>query len=93
VAGQWTTSDAWVLASIAGTGPGDGCTLAQIVSKADGINHAVMTEAEFTTAVPRLIAAGLIDAEAEADRYWLTEAGQALQHGGPDEAARSAGRR
>lgn len=28
--------------------------------------------------MPRLVAAGLIGAQAEADRYWHTEAGQAL---------------
>lgn len=71
-------SDAWVLAAIEGTGPGDGSTLARIIAKADGINHAVLTEDEFTRAVPRLVAAGLIGAQAEADRYWHTAAGRAL---------------
>jgi hypothetical protein len=76
---QWTMPDAWVFSAIDGTGPDDGCTLAYIVSKADVINHAILTEAEFTRAVPRLVAAGLIRAQAEADRYWHTEAGQALR--------------
>ena len=75
---QWTLSDAWVFSSIEGTGPDDGYTLAQIIAKADGINHAMLTEAEFTRAVPRLVAAGLIGAEPEIDRYWHTEAGRAL---------------
>jgi hypothetical protein len=78
VATEWTISDAWVFSSIEGTGPDDGCKLTQIIAKADGINHAVLTEAEFTRAVPRLVAAGLIGLQAEADRYWHTEAGQAL---------------
>jgi hypothetical protein len=78
VATQWILSDAWVFSSIEGTGPGDGYTLTQIIAKADGINHAILTEAEFTQAVPRLVAAGLIDAHPEADRYWHTAAGQAL---------------
>jgi hypothetical protein len=71
-------SDAWVFSSIEGTGPSDGYTLAQIIAKADGINHDILTETEFTRAVPRLVAIGLIGAQAEADRYWHTEAGQAL---------------
>ena len=72
-------SDAWVFSSIEGTGPEDGYTLAQIIAKADGINHAILTEQEFTRAVPRLLAAGLIDVMAAADRYWHTEAGQAVR--------------
>ncbi|WP_446211852.1 hypothetical protein [Micromonospora sp. IBSANI012] len=75
---EWTSSDAWVFSSIEGTGPDDGYTLTQIIAKADGINHALLTEAEFIQAVPRLIAAGLIGAQPEADRYWHTEAGRAL---------------
>jgi len=58
VAAQWTVSDAWVFSSIEGTGPDDGYTLTQIIAKADGINHAILTEAEFTQAVSRLAAAG-----------------------------------
>jgi hypothetical protein len=78
VAAQWTLSDAWVFSAIEGTGPDNGYTLAQIIAKADGINHAILTEAEFTQAVPRLVAAGLVGAHAETDRYWHTEAGRAL---------------
>jgi hypothetical protein len=78
VATQWELSDAWVFSAIEGTGPDDGYTLTQIIAKADGINHAVLTEVEFTQAVPRLLAASLIGAQPEADRYWHTEAGRAL---------------
>ncbi|SCF18230.1 hypothetical protein GA0074696_3238 [Micromonospora purpureochromogenes] len=78
MAAQWTTADAWVFSSIQGTGPDDGCTLTQIITKADATNHAILTEAEFTRAVPRLVAAGLIGADAEADLYWPTEAGRSL---------------
>ncbi|MCM0673185.1 hypothetical protein NCC78_00340 [Micromonospora phytophila] len=74
----WTWSDAWVFSSIKGTGPDDGYRLSEILMTADTINHAVLTEAEFTRAVPRLLAVGLIGADAEADRYWLTETGRAL---------------
>jgi hypothetical protein len=70
VGAQWTISDAWVFSSIEGTSADDGYTLAQIITKADGINHAVLTENEFIQAVPRLVAAGLIGAMAKADRYW-----------------------
>jgi hypothetical protein len=78
VVAEWTSSDAWVFSSIEGTGPDDGYTLAQVIANADGINHALLTEAEFIQAVPRLIAADLIGAHPEADRYWHTEAGRAL---------------
>jgi hypothetical protein len=78
VAAQWTISDAWVFSSVAGTGRDDGYTLTEIIMKADVINHAILTEAEFTQAVPRLVAAGLIGADAEADRYWYAEAGRSL---------------
>lgn len=71
-------SDAWVFSSIEGTGPGDRYTLTQVIAKADGINHAILTEAELSQAVPRLVAAGLIAVQAEADRYWHTDAGRAL---------------
>ncbi|MBF9131993.1 hypothetical protein I0C86_23940 [Plantactinospora sp. S1510] len=78
---QWTLSDAWVFSSIEGTGPDDGYTLAQVIAKGDGINHAIMAETEFTQAVPRLVAAGLIGADADTNRYWHTVAGRALyQH-------------
>jgi hypothetical protein len=72
-------SDAWVFSSIEGTGPSDGYTLAQIVAEADRIDHDILSEGEFTRAVPRLVAVGLIGEQAEADRYWHTEAGQALR--------------
>jgi hypothetical protein len=75
---QWTVSDAWVFSSIEGTGPDDGSTLTQVIANADLLNHALLTEAEFTQAVPRLVSAGLIGAQAEADRYWHTEAGREL---------------
>jgi len=78
MAAEWTTSDAWVFASIEGSGPEDGYCLSQLIARADGINHAVLMEAEFAQAVPRLVAAGLVGADSTADRYWLTEAGRKL---------------
>lgn len=71
-------SDAWVFAAIEGTGGVDSSSLVQIVAKADAINHAIVTEAEFTQAMGRLVTVGLIGARAEADRYWHTEAGRVL---------------
>jgi hypothetical protein len=68
-------SDAWVFAAIANDRPPATLTLGELIATADGINHAVLTEAEFTQAVGRLLAAGLISADPETDRYWLTEAG------------------
>ncbi|GAA3451947.1 hypothetical protein [Dactylosporangium matsuzakiense] len=74
----WTIADAWVFTAIEGTGPHDGHPLTRIVAKADAINHAVLLESEFVRAVPRLVAAGLIEAAPAADRYWHTETGRAL---------------
>ncbi|HEX6682749.1 MAG TPA: hypothetical protein VF062_08140 [Candidatus Limnocylindrales bacterium] len=45
---------------------------------ADAINHAIVTEAEFVRAVPRLVATGLIGEQPEIDRYWRTEKGHTL---------------
>jgi hypothetical protein len=71
----WTGSDAWVFAAIANDLPPATHTLTELIAIADGINHAVLAEAEFTRAIGRLLAAGLIGADPEADRYWPTEAG------------------
>jgi hypothetical protein len=75
----WLISDAWVLAAIVNDGPASTRTLTELIAIADGINHAVLTEAEFTSAIGRLLAAGLIGADAAADRYWPTEAGSAVR--------------
>jgi hypothetical protein len=74
----WTTADAWVFAALQGTGPGAGCPLTSVVRCADAINHAILTQAEFTRAVPRLVAAGLVGADPDADRYWHTDTGREL---------------
>jgi hypothetical protein len=84
-------SDAWVFSSVEGTGTTDGYTLAQIIAKADAINHDILTELDFTRSVPRLVAAGLIGVQAEADRYWHTESGQALRRRWINKAASSPG--
>ncbi|WP_433082487.1 hypothetical protein ACQP1P_01895 [Dactylosporangium sp. CA-052675] len=75
---EWEIADAWVFAAVSGSGPEDGGTLARVIGAADGINHAILTEDEFVRAVPRLVAAGLIGADAAADRYWHTAAGRAI---------------
>ena len=72
----WTHADAWVLASLAGTSADNCCALSEVVARADALNHAVLTEREFTTALARLAAAGL--AVAGPDGYALTPAGAAL---------------
>jgi hypothetical protein len=81
----WTDSDAWVFAAIANDRPPATHTLAELIGIADGINHALPTEPEFIQAIGRLLTAGLIGADAKADRYWPTEAGvnirQRWRHG------------
>lgn len=78
VPAEWELSDAWVFAAIQGHSIEDGDTLTEVIANGDAINHAILTEAEFTRAVPRLINAGLIGADLAADRYWRTPAGHAL---------------
>ncbi len=75
----WTDSDAWVFAAIANDRPPATHTLTELIAIADGINHAVLMEAEFTQAIGRLLAAGLIGADPEADRYWPTAAGASIR--------------
>ena len=77
--GSWTMTDAWVFAAIADDRPARAHTLAEVIAITDGINHAVLTEEEFTAAAGRLAAAGLIDADAARERYWPTEAGANLR--------------
>ena len=77
MADDWTFADAWVLAAIHGVGDaGDG--LAKVIAAADGVNHAMLGEEEFAGACARLMAAGLVDADADADRYRLTGSGRRL---------------
>lgn len=68
-------SDAWVFAAIANDRPPTPHTLTELIAIADGINHAILTEADFVQAIGRLLSAGLIGADPEADRYWATQAG------------------
>lgn len=75
----WSETDAWVLAAIIHDTPSRPHTLMEVIAIADGINHTVINEAEFTLAVGRLVAADLIDADGIADRYQPTEAGTALR--------------
>jgi hypothetical protein len=79
MARTWTMTDAWVFAAVANDQPPAVHKLTEIIAIADGINHDVLQEEEFTGSVGRLIAAGLIDADAHRDRYWPTAAGARLR--------------
>ncbi|GAA2386467.1 hypothetical protein GCM10010170_096920 [Dactylosporangium salmoneum] len=72
----WTLSDVWILRSIGGVDPVHGSSLRQVIATADYLNHAIPLEDEFVTAVSRLAAAGLVEFDVAADRYWRTAAGQ-----------------
>jgi hypothetical protein len=78
MARTWTMTDAWLFAAIAHDQPAVH-KLTEIIAIADGINHDVPSEEEFTKSVGRLIAAGLIGADARRDRYWSTDAGAELR--------------
>jgi hypothetical protein len=56
-------------------------TLIEVIAIADGINHDLLTEGEFCQTIGRLLAADLIGADADADLYWLTQAGSKLPQG------------
>jgi hypothetical protein len=79
---QWGMPDAWLLAAIAIARldpAGDGATLAEVLSAAEGINHATPTRGETELAIRRLLGAGLIVVDDTADHFWLTEAGQQVR--------------
>lgn len=79
---QWGMPDAWLLAAIAIARldpAGDGATLAEVLSAAEGINHAAPTRGETELAIRRLLGAGLIVVDDTADHFWLTEAGQQVR--------------
>jgi hypothetical protein len=71
---RWEFSDAWVFAAVTSVG----ASLTEVIATGDAINHAILSEAEFTRAVPRLLAAGLIGADQATDRYWYTPTGSAF---------------
>ena len=55
----WTFSDAWVLTAVAiSEAP---CALTDLVAAADGINHAILLDAEVERAVSKLMGSGLVD--------------------------------
>jgi len=75
--GSWVWSDAWVLAAIMGSADKDTyCSLADVVSAGDGINHAILMDVEVERAVRRLLGVGLICTRQR--QFSLTESGQAL---------------
>lgn len=78
MAEAWDSDDAWVLKAISCTSPAGHAGLTDVIGAADYLNHAIITEREFTKSVGRLLAAGLIGVDLNRDAYWLTEAGRAL---------------
>jgi hypothetical protein len=53
-------SDAWLLGAIKLSENWEGASLMDIIQVADYINHAIMTNTEFSTGVKKLIAIGLV---------------------------------
>lgn len=78
MAAEWTLTDAWVFACLGDSGPGHAYSLRQVLHHAELINHGCFAEVQFTRSVPRLITAGLVGVNAEADQFWHTKAGRAL---------------
>ncbi|RZI84999.1 MAG: hypothetical protein EOO67_16265 [Microbacterium sp.] len=55
---EWEFVDVWVFAAIGGYGRP--CTLVEMISSADMINHAILLEDELTSALGKLAGAGLL---------------------------------
>jgi hypothetical protein len=55
---SWT--DAWIFASLAGTRARGATARANLIARADMLNHAIPTDAESTGALDRLAARGLV---------------------------------
>lgn len=72
---SWTLSDAWVLTAIA-VYADPGCTLTELMSAADAMNHAIIDEGELAQGVGRLSASGLVTVVG--DLFTLTGPGRAL---------------
>ena len=71
---SWDFSDAWVLTAIAvHEAP---CSLTDVVSAADAMNHAIVMASELSQAIGRLSASGLVTVNG--DQFALTDRGQAL---------------
>ncbi|MFF5233923.1 hypothetical protein [Dactylosporangium sp. NPDC000521] len=66
----------WILRSIGGVDSVGGSSLRAVIAAADYLNHAIPREDEFLAGLGRLAAAGLVEFDVAADRYWLTVAGQ-----------------
>jgi hypothetical protein len=77
----WTSSDAWIFAAIAGGADSSvrESTLADVIAGADVINHAIVTEDEFTQAIGRLTAVEAIGVSPDGSRYWPTATGLQLR--------------
>jgi len=73
-AGEWSDSDAWILASLRGSGKG--MSLSRLIGSADGHNHDIPSRAELASALGNLIAAGL--AEKTNRGFSITKQGEAL---------------
>ncbi len=73
--GEWTWSDAWVLAATPDASTG--CSLSDLIRTADGINHAIVTLDELAGGLGALLAAGLVDVQGDLIR--TTEAGQRVK--------------
>ncbi|CAN7266767.1 hypothetical protein [Knoellia sp. LjRoot47] len=71
----WTSSDAWILASIAASRRGS--TLSHVIGTADAFNHDIPSRDQLASSIGALIGAGLVDSVDE--RLRLTREGQRIR--------------
>jgi len=72
----WTGAEAWIFLSIGDAAGGREATLDKVIAAADSNNHAIPNVDEFSSAIGRLVGAGLV--LASPDRFSLTGAGEEL---------------
>jgi len=56
----WTFTDGWILMSVFAAHGQDGAPLKQLIAAADGMNHAIPTTTELSTALTRLASCGIL---------------------------------
>lgn len=78
---EWDSCDGWVFAAIGGYGRP--CTLVELISAADRINHAILLEDELESALGKLAGAGLIRVF-EGWTFELTDDGTTVWSGSGD---------
>jgi len=80
---EWTSADAWILASVAITieasqgVSGQGPDLSEVIAAADAVNHSIPTRGELASSLGALIAGGYV--EVDEGRFRLSKDGERIR--------------